>query len=381
MRIAINAIASTAGGGRTYLRHLVAWLQSRERDEFELWVPDGADFQNLAGHIRIRTSRLARSGFLGRLVWEQVVLPWRLWREGTQVLLCVGNFCPYASPVPVVLVSANALYFSQPFLEDLWRRRHFRWIPRHLLKGEFVLGSARAAEAVITPTQAMGDALSRALGAPPRRWHASWFGHQARENEPPATPLLPARTNELRFVIVSFYNYFRNFETVFRALALIRKTTDLNIRLLLTTELRPGLKLGGYDTTQAYELMHELGIASQITCLGHVPYADLPRVHASVDGLIAAGYVESFSFTLLEGMAAGLPVLASDIPTHREVGGDAALYFQALDPSDLASQWERLARDPRLRQRLAAAGRERARLFDWASHFETVFRTVAEVAA
>jgi glycosyltransferase involved in cell wall biosynthesis len=381
MRIAINAIASTAGGGRTYLRHLAAWLESREPDEFELWAPAGADCRNLAGHIRIRTSRLAESGFLGRLVWEQIVLPWRLWREGAQALVCVGNFCPYASPVPVVLVSANALYFSQPFLADLWRRRHWMWILRHLLKGELVLGSARAADAVITPTQAMGDALSRALGAPPRRRYTSWFGHQARGNQPPPAPLLPRRENELQFVIVSFYNYFRNFETVFRALALLGQTTDLKIRLLLTTELKPGLKLGGYDTTRACELMHELGITSQITCLGHVPYADLPGVHASVDGLIAAGYVESFSFTVVEGMEAGLPVLASDIPAHREVGGDAALYFRALDPADLASQWERLARDPRLRQRLAAAGRERARLFDWASHFETVFRIAAEVTA
>jgi glycosyltransferase involved in cell wall biosynthesis len=381
MRIAINAIASTAGGGKTYLRHLVGWLQSRKSDEFEVWVPALGDFENLPGHIRIRTSRLAQSGFLGRLAWEQVVLPWRLRREAAQALVCVGNFCPYACPVPVVLLSANALYFSRRFLSELWRRRHLMWILRHLLKRELVLGSARSADSVITPTAAMGDALAEELGRRASRQYFSWFGHQSPGEKPGAVPLVPARDDELRFVIVSFYNYFRNFETVFRALALLRKNTDLNLRLLLTTELRPGLKMGGYDTTNAYELMQELGIADQVTCLGHVPYADLPRVHASVDGLIAAGYVESFSFTVVEGMAAGLPVLAADIPTHREVAGDAALYFRPLDPEDLAAHWMRLAGDSKLRKRLAMAGRERSRLFDWGGHFETVFRTAEEVVA
>jgi len=370
--VAINAIASTAGGGKTYLVNLIEYVRSRSSDEFEVWVPEPADFAGLPRHIRVSTSRLAQSGFLGRLIWEQIILPWRLRRAGTQVLVCVGNISPYACPVPVVLVSANALYFSGRFLSDLWRRGHVKWILRHLLKGEFVLGSARAADVVVTPTKAMADALTAALGSPLPRQRVSQFGHHPG-TERSARSAVADERRELRFVIVSFYNYFRNFETVFRALALLRETTDLKIRLVLTTELRPGLKLGGYDTTDAYNLIRELGIADWVTCHGHVPYAELPEFHASADGLIAAGYIESFSFTVVEAMAAGLPVLASDIPAHREVGGDAALYFRPLDPRHMAAQWARMARDTELRQRLADAGRVRARLFDWSKHFSELF--------
>ena len=379
MRVVINAIASTAGGGKTYLVNLIEYLRSRASDHFEVWAPDPADFPDLPAHIRVSTSRLAQSGFLGRLIWEQIVLPWRLRQDGAQVLVCVGNICPYVCPVPIVLLSSNALYFSRRFVSDLWRRGHVAWILRHLLKRAFVLGSARAADVVVTPTQSMADALARALGTPLPKQCVSWFGHHSGTDEP-AAPLLPAAGSELRFVIVSFYNYFRNFETVFRALALLRETTDLNIRLVLTTELRPGLKLGGYDTTRAYNLIRELGIADRVTCHGHVPYADLPRLHAAADGLIAAGYVESFSFTVVEAMAAGLPVLASDIPAHREVGGDAALYFRPLEPQHLAAQWARMARDPQLRQRFVAAGRARSRLFDWSKHFSELFRVTEEAA-
>ena len=80
-------------------------------------------------------------------------------------------------------------------------------------------------------------------------------------------------------------------------------------------------------------------------------------------------------------MAAGLPVLASDIPTHREVAGDAALYFPALDAEQLRAQWLRLVEDPSLRRQLAAAGPQRARRFDWGKHFDELFRVAEEVAA
>lgn len=380
MKIVVNAIASTAGGGKTYLGNLLEWLRRRKDDEFEVWVPDPDGHAPPPSHVHLRTSRLARSGFLGRLLWEQVVLPWRLRKSECQVLLCVGNFCPFWSPVPVVLLSANALYFCRRFVDDLRQRRHYAWIVRHRLKGRMVLASARAADVVVTPTQAMADQVGQSLSRPLRRQRTLWFGYHPRSGSA-AAPLLPRNPNEIRFAIVSFYNYFRNFETVFRALAILKRTTDVTVRLVLTTDLKPGLKLGGYDTTSTYNLVRELGITDRVTCLGHVSYDELPRLHASVDGVIAAGYVESFSFTVVEGMAAGLPVLASDIPTHREVAGEAALYFRPFDAEHLASQWLRLANDAQLRQGMSVAGRERSRQFDWDTHFQELLRLSEEAAA
>ena len=153
------------------------------------------------------------------------------------------------------------------------------------------------------------------------------------------------------------------------------------MRLLLSTRLEPGLKLGGYDTTGAYRLIHDLHLSDLVTCLGHVSYAGLGRLLASVDGVIAAGYVESFSFTVVEGMAAGLPVLASDIPAHREVGGDAVAYFPPLDAEQLAARWLELVEDEPLRDRLSNAGLRRATQFDWGKHFGELFRVAQEVAA
>jgi len=83
----------------------------------------------------------------------------------------------------------------------------------------------------------------------------------------------------------------------------------------------------------------------------------------------------------VEAMSMGRPVIASDIGVHREVAGDAALFFTSLDPEDLAAQCRRVISDAALRARLSAAGLARAQDFSWRRHFEQLLGAAAEVAA
>ncbi|HYY07812.1 MAG TPA: glycosyltransferase family 4 protein, partial [Actinomycetota bacterium] len=81
----------------------------------------------------------------------------------------------------------------------------------------------------------------------------------------------------------------------------------------------------------------------------------------------AATGQESFGIALVEGMAAGLPVVATDIPGYREVVTDGVegLLVPPRDPEALAAGLVRVLTDPELAVRLGRAGRERARSFDW----------------
>jgi glycosyltransferase involved in cell wall biosynthesis len=64
-------------------------------------------------------------------------------------------------------------------------------------------------------------------------------------------------------------------------------------------------------------------------------------------------------------MAAGVPVLASDTPVSREIGGDAAHYADALDPEALARGLEAVLFDAGLRRELVRAGSARVATFGW----------------
>ena len=74
---------------------------------------------------------------------------------------------------------------------------------------------------------------------------------------------------------------------------------------------------------------------------------------------------ESFGLVVVEAMAAGCAVVASDIPAFRAVAGGAAEMVPPGNPADLANAISRLLSDPSAIEALARAGRSRARDFDW----------------
>lgn len=66
--------------------------------------------------------------------------------------------------------------------------------------------------------------------------------------------------------------------------------------------------------------------------------ADLSHLYPRAHGLIFPSFVEGFGMPLIEAARYGARVIASDIPVFREVGGDAAVYFDVLDPQALATR-------------------------------------------
>ena len=102
---------------------------------------------------------------------------------------------------------------------------------------------------------------------------------------------------------------------------------------------------------------------------GPVTREDLPQYYREADVLVQPSIIhEGFGLTLLEGMASGIPVIATDMGAMPEVVGDCGIIVPARDSEALAKAIQRLILAPDLRRRLGQKGRERAeRLFTWES--------------
>lgn len=109
-------------------------------------------------------------------------------------------------------------------------------------------------------------------------------------------------------------------------------------------------------------------VRDRVVLLGNVPHDLLPPYHAACEVFCApATGQESFGIVLVEAMAAGLPIVATDIPGYREVvrGGEDGLLVPPEDPGAVAAALRRLLDDPELSARLARSARSRADAYSW----------------
>src|SRR5205085_12496712 len=106
-----------------------------------------------------------------------------------------------------------------------------------------------------------------------------------------------------------------------------------------------------------------------VLVLGTVSEADLGAWYRAADAFAFPSVKEGFGLVVLEALAAGLPVVASDIPVFAEYleDGRSALLVPPGDAGALGGALDRLAGDPALRRRLAAGGRPLLDRSTWAA--------------
>jgi glycosyltransferase involved in cell wall biosynthesis len=111
----------------------------------------------------------------------------------------------------------------------------------------------------------------------------------------------------------------------------------------------------------------ELGIAERLRILGYVDDAALAGLYRDATLLCMPSLGEGFGLPVLEALAAGTPVVASDIAAIREVADDAAILVPPGDVGALTRAVRRVVSDHKLRAELNRKGRERASSFTWSS--------------
>ena len=132
-----------------------------------------------------------------------------------------------------------------------------------------------------------------------------------------------------------------------------------NIRLIIVGP--------GNPDKESYRILSSHNL-QDVEFVGRVSYDDLPRYYASADIFCSpATGAESFGIVLLEAMAAGKPVVASDIEGYRGIvtDGEQGLLVPKKDSDALAKALEVLARDPELRRRLGGEGNRSAEDYRW----------------
>jgi glycosyltransferase involved in cell wall biosynthesis len=111
--------------------------------------------------------------------------------------------------------------------------------------------------------------------------------------------------------------------------------------------------------------MKQSVFADDIIRTGKVPFRELPIWYQNARLFAFPSLYEGFGLPVLEAFAAGTPALLGNLSSLPEVGGDAALYVNPTDESDIAEKLCLLWEDDSLRDDLRRKGLERVQLFSW----------------
>lgn len=391
MRILIESLAASAGSGLTYLKNVLPKLSARGVAVTVLMRGDFAEGIGGFPNVDVIAVPDAAGGAPGRFLQTQRAVPELARRVGADLLISAGNVAVRRSPVPQILLCGNALYMSADFYRDVRRRGHNAlWLDTKL-KGEMVRRSVGWADCTVAPSQWFAGELQRWAGSPRRcdvrAVHhgfdpAVFFGDGGAGSKPLSAIVrkqLEEAPGALRLLMVSHYNYYRNVETLLRAVPLIRQRLEGRpLRLLLTCKLRDDANPGSYRSAEAAALVEQLGIRDEVVELGAVPYESLHHLYQASNIYVTAAYAETFAHPLLEGMACGLPVVASDLPVHREVCPHARI-FGRFSPEGMADRVAEVASFLDLAQELSAAGLRRAQNFSWTRHVDELLAIATEL--
>jgi len=162
----------------------------------------------------------------------------------------------------------------------------------------------------------------------------------------------------------------KDFETLFQAAAILAAKRD-DFRLLLVGR--------GTDSPELTRAIKAAGLEGLVTALG--PCLDVPGLLAGADVFVLASWRETFGLAALEAMAAGLPVVVTDLPAFDDLfeGGREGLKVPAGDGGALAEAIARLLDDGDLARAMGQAGGRRAEAFsaeEMGRRFDRLLRAI-----
>ncbi|MBI3722766.1 glycosyltransferase family 4 protein, partial [bacterium] len=256
---------------------------------------------------------------------------------------------------PVVASFHDAIYLSQEGIA-----------PSRLARagaGFLMRRAARKCARIVVPSEAARDEVVRFVGADPEKIEtipqfadevASWVERIRRGS----CETVSERVRSLpRFVLyVGNHLPHKNVALLARAFATVKR--ELGLRELVLALAGPR----GRGTPALEAAAREAGVLESVVFLGEVTDRDLGYLYDRAACFATASRAEGFGLPALEALAAGTPAVASDIPAHREVLGDAAVLVSP-DEKAFAGALARVLSIEALARDLASRGPARASRF------------------
>ncbi len=286
-------------------------------------------------------------------LWLEVSVRNFLKNNNIDLFVSPDGFIPLNSEIPSVSVIHDINFFHRPKDLPPFARAYYNYFfPRF----------AKKAARIATVSEYSARDIARSYKIERSCIDVVYNG--VNEN---FCPLSTTEINRYRKKISGGLSYFifigslhprKNVANLLRAYERFREKSDAKVKMVIVGEKF-------FLTSSIEKVLKNMITAEDVIFTGRLKANELHKVLASSLALTFIPYFEGFGIPLTEAMKCGVPVIASNVTSLPEVGGDAVLFAGPGDIEKVSDHMKLFAEDPGIRKAFIEKGYERVELFSW----------------
>ena len=376
MRIALDLTStpkSKTGIGR-YMLGLIKGLQEVDgENEYYLFAQDddldGFGVYRDNFHMVPCSSKILRKQWV-RIIWEQIVFPWRLRKAKADVLLCPNYSMPY--PVRLVyhrMAVVNAFhdmaYFMFPELYIGWKREIFKW---------YIRRSARSTDKIITISENSKEDIPKFCKPRNKDITVTYMGVKEDFFEGSAADDATLK----KYRITGEYVYYvgtleprKNVMGLIKGYRLLPKETRDRYKLVITG------KKGWFYEELFNTVNADPELRENVVFTGFVDDEDMIPLLKRASAFAYVSLYEGFGIPVAEAMAAGVPCVTSNRSSMKEIAEGYGFLADPESPESIKDKLTEALAEDKVSDRIKAA-RDHARMFSWKACAEGTVKSFGE---
>jgi len=345
-------------GSSEFAFRLIQEFSKDNKNSYIVYLP-----VNPTSDMPQENNSLKYSVFSAKKLWTITGLLKRLLKdkEKIDVFFSPTHYLPFFTPLPSVVSILDVSYLEYP---KLFKRRDLYQLK---LWGGY---SLRKSKKVITISHSSKDGIIKAYGIFSDKVIVAYPGLAEKKNIKSMEDI--ERKYGVKGKYILFVGTLQPRKNISRLIEAFSKLSDKDLTLVVV-----GKK--GWMYEEILSSPKEFGVSNRVLFLDTVGDEDLPTFYKNAQFFILPSLYEGFGLPVLEAMQYGCPVIISNVSSLPEAGGDAAMYVDPEDASDITEKMEKLLKDSSLKEDLIKKGYDQVKKFSWEKTAAQTIRVLEDV--
>jgi glycosyltransferase involved in cell wall biosynthesis len=296
--------------------------------------------------------------------WYDVKIPLALKQIKADVFVSPDGYCSLTTKLPQCVVIHDLGFLHHP---EAYQKSHVRFLKKNTPK--FI----KKAKTIITVSQFSKDDIVKHYSTSSAKIDVV---HNGIKNifQPVSLKKREAvkekyTENKEYFLYAGAIQPQKNLVNLLKAFSVFKKRLQSNMKLVIAGKL-------AWKNEEFLKLINTYKYRSDVVMTGYLPEEELALLSGSAYAFVYPSLFEGFGVPVAEAMKCGVPVLTSKNTAMEEVAGDAALYFNPKDHTDIADKMMLIYKDEGLRKQLIGKSRSNAENYSWEKSAELFWESI-----